>query len=106
MRVLGFTVTDGGKAVINDAALTERTASVFKTTFGPMAVGLTTPLTVSEDYSEFILGGSDPARVAAARGKGEVLPTDHSPFFAPVPEPTIRTGVETMTLAVLNCMRP
>ena len=110
------TITDGGKAVINDAALTERTATVFKAAFGPMAVGLTTPLTASEDYSEFIiagvpsayfiLGGLDPAKVAAARAKGEALPTNHSPYFAPVPEPSIRTGVEAMTLAVLNVMRP
>jgi len=30
------------------------------------------------------------------------LPPNHSPLFAPVPKPTIQTGVEAMTLAVLS----
>jgi hypothetical protein len=30
------------------------------------------------------------------------LPPNHSPQFAPVPKPTIETGVEAMTLAVLS----
>jgi hippurate hydrolase len=33
------------------------------------------------------------------------LPANHSPFFAPVAEPSIRTGVEAMTLAVLNVLQ-
>ena len=45
----------------------------------------------------------EPERVAAARGgEGPQLPTNHSPLFAPVPKPTIETGVEAMTLAVLS----
>ena len=43
------------------------------------------------------------ARVAAARkGDGSQLPVNHSPLFAPAPKPTIETGVEAMTLAVLS----
>jgi hippurate hydrolase len=30
------------------------------------------------------------------------LPSNHSPQFAPVPKPTIETGVGAMTLAVLS----
>jgi hippurate hydrolase len=30
------------------------------------------------------------------------LPSNHSPLFAPVPKPTIETGIEAMTLAVLS----
>jgi hippurate hydrolase len=30
------------------------------------------------------------------------LPSNHSPQFAPVPKPTIETGVEAMTLAVIS----
>jgi hypothetical protein len=51
------------------------------------------------------LGGAvyEPERVAAAReGEGPQLPGNHSPLFAPVPKPTIETGVEAMTLAVLS----
>jgi hippurate hydrolase len=33
---------------------------------------------------------------------GPQLPSNHSPLFAPVPKPTIETGVEAMTLAVLS----
>lgn len=45
----------------------------------------------------FWLGAADPARV----GSGGPLPSLHSAFFAPVPEPTLRTGVSAMAAAVL-----
>lgn len=106
----------GGRAVINDVPLTERTAKVFKAAFGDKAVLEPAPGYPSEDYSEFIiagvpsvffsLGGYDPAKIAAAKAKGEFLPGNHTPQFAPVPEPTIRTGVEAMTLAVMNAAQP
>ena len=82
--------------------------SAFGDKFAPSPPG-----TPSEDYSEFVsagvpsmffnIGVYEPERVAAARaGNGPPLPTNHSPLFAPVPEPTIKTGVEAMTLAVLS----
>jgi hippurate hydrolase len=104
----------GASAVINDAAITARTAPVFKAAFGPHAVEAASPGSASEDYSEYILagvpslfwglGGYDPKVIAEAAARGQVLPGNHTPQFAPVPEPTIRTGVEAMTLAVLNVM--
>jgi amidohydrolase len=107
-------VTEGAKAVVNDSALTARTGAVFKLAFGKMAVQLPEPNSASEDYSEFILAGVpsvyftigvySPERVAAAESGGPPLPVNHSPLFAPVPEPTIRSGVEAMTLAVMNVM--
>ena len=107
-------ITEGGKAVVNDAALTERTAKVFKAAFGDKALLSPGPGPASEDYSEFIiagvpsvffsLGGLDPKAMAEARAAGKPIPANHSPYFAPVPEPTIRTGVEAMSLAVLNVM--
>ena len=100
--------------MINDEALIARTAPVLKAAFGDMAHEAARPWTASEDFSEFIaagvpgvyltLGGLDPAVIAAAAAKGEPAPTNHSPFFAPSPEPTIKTGVETMTLVVMNVM--
>ena len=109
-------LVSGGRAVINDAALTARTATVFKAAFGERAVLAPGPGSASEDYSEFIMagvpslffsiGGHDPALAAAARARGEALPANHHPGFAPTPEPTIRTGVTAMTLAVLNVMAP
>jgi amidohydrolase len=105
-------ITPGGKMVVNDQALTDRTAVVFKAAFGKNAVVQDKPGSASEDYSEFVIagvpsvyfgiGGYDPAEIAKAKAEGRQIPSNHSPFFAPTPEPTIRTGVEAMTLAVLN----
>ena len=106
----------GGKLLINDAAITARTEKVFKAAFGEHATYEPAPGNPSEDYSEFIvagvpslfwsLGGLDPAVIADARAKGVPVPANHTPQFAPTPEPTIRFGVEAMTLAVLNAMAP
>jgi hippurate hydrolase len=35
---------------------------------------------------------------------GPILPSLHANSFAPLPEPSIRTGVRTMTLAVMDLM--
>ena len=104
------------RAIVNDAAITERTAAVFKSAFGDLAHALPTPMSGSEDYSEFIdsgvpslyftIGSYEAQHVADARKKGISLPVNHSPMYAPVPEPTIRTGVEAMTLAVMSAMQP
>lgn len=106
----------GGRAVFNDPALTEKTAAVFKAAFGASAVLQPQPGSASEDYSEFILagvpslffgiGGYDPKLIAAAAAKGETLAGNHNPYFAPTPEPSIRTGVQAMTLAVLGVLAP
>jgi amidohydrolase len=106
----------GGKLLINDAAITARTEKVFKAAFGDRATYEPAPGNPSEDYSEFIvagvpslfwsLGGLDPAVIADAKAKGLPVPANHTPQFAPTPEPTIRFGVEAMTLAVLNVMAP
>ena len=108
-------IIPGGKAVVNDEALTARTAAVFKSAFGANALLTEKPMTASEDYSEFILagvpslfftiGGLDPKVIEAAEKSGKPVPVNHSPFFAPVPEPTIRTAVESMSLAVLSALQ-
>lgn len=61
-----------------------------------------------EDFSElidagvlsvfFAVGGADPKRLAEYEA---AVPGNHSPYFAPVPEPAIRPNVETLALAVL-----
>ncbi len=109
-------VSPGGKAVINDQGLTERSAAVLKTAFAGKAALLSDPNPASEDYSEFIiagvpsfffsLGGLDPDALAKAKAAHALVAANHSPYFAPVPEPTIRTGVEAMSLVVMNVMPP
>jgi amidohydrolase len=107
-----ITITEGAKAVMNDAAVVETAVKVMKAAFGDR-LGTAPPVTASEDFSEFInagvpsmffnIGVYEPERVAAARaGTGPQLASNHSPQFAPVPKPTIETGVEAMTLAVLS----
>ena len=45
-------------------------------------------------------------KVTMTLNSGVPVPANHTPQFAPTPEPTIRFGVEAMTLAVLNVMSP
>ena len=52
----------------------------------------------------FFIGMDDPQKMAEAAAKGLPRPVNHSPYFVPVPETTIRTGVEAMTLAVMNAL--
>src|SRR5580704_16736570 len=105
-------ITEGAKAVMNDPSVVETAAKVMKVAFGDKCK-TSPPGTPSEDFSEFVnagvpsmffnIGVYEPERVAAAsNGTGPQLPSNHSPLFAPVPKPTIETGIEAMTLAVLS----
>ncbi|MBB4397739.1 amidohydrolase [Bradyrhizobium sp. ERR14] len=103
---------EGTKAVVNDAGVVGQAERVLKAAFGDK-FNVSPANTTSEDYSEYVnagvpsmffnIGVYEPDRVAAARnGSGPPLPGNHSPQFAPVPKPTIQTGVSAMTLAVLS----
>jgi hippurate hydrolase len=104
-------ITDGAKAVINDPAVVGTAEKVLKAAFGDK-FRTSPPGTPSEDFSEFAnagvpsmmfnIGVYDPERWAAAIDGGTPLPGNHSPLFAPVPKPTIETGIKAMTLAVLS----
>ena len=104
-------IVEGAKAVINDPAVVATAEKALKAAFGDK-VRLTPPGTPSEDFSEFAhagvpsmmfnIGVHDPERWVAANNGGTAMPGNHSPLFAPVPKPTIQTGVTAMTLAVLS----
>jgi amidohydrolase len=105
-------IVEGAKAVMNDPAVVASAEKVLKVAFGDK-FRTSPPGTPSEDYSEFInagvpsmffnIGVYELERfVAATNGTGPELPSNHSPLFAPVPKPTIETGIEAMTLAVLS----
>lgn len=50
----------------------------------------------------WITGGADPAAVAAAMAAGRFeqdIPSNHSPYYAPVLHPTIERGVDALVLA-------
>lgn len=98
----------------NDPELTERLVQVFQDELGPDYVQEMPRYTFGEDFSRYgiqehrvpiclyWLGTVDPQRVESARNGAIELPSLHSPFYAPVPEPSIRTGVRTMTAAALD----
>ncbi|KHN52202.1 amidohydrolase [Pectobacterium fontis] len=101
-------------SVINDSNLAASTGAVFKAKFGANFIEADEPASASEDFSAFVnqgipslyfnIGVYSPEQIAKWKNEGAEIPSNHSPFFAPVPEPTIRTGVEAMTLAVMNAM--
>jgi hypothetical protein len=49
----------------------------------------------------WFVGGTDPETYAKAKAANKLteLPVNHSPKFAPVLHPTLRTGVETLVVA-------
>jgi hippurate hydrolase len=53
----------------------------------------------------FWLGAMDPAKFAAAKAAGKELPGTHSSHFAPLPEPTLRTGVIAMTSVAISLLQ-
>jgi hippurate hydrolase len=108
-------MSEAAAAVINDDALALRSGAVLKAAFGDKARQYAAPGSASEDYSEFVkagvpsfyfgIGGLDPKAIAEAETKHTSVPGNHSPNFAPVPEPTIRTGVLAMSLVVLDALQ-
>ncbi|MYM35921.1 amidohydrolase [Duganella sp. FT94W] len=104
----------GGAAIDNDDALVTRTEGVLKKAFGDANVARMPAMTASEDFSQYINQGVPgmffftgvyaPDVVAAADKGGKPVAFNHSPYYAPVPEPSIKTAAQAMTLAVMNVM--
>jgi hippurate hydrolase len=104
-------------ATVNDAVLAARLKAVFVRVLGAGQVIELPPSTVSEDFGQFgledhsipttlyWLGAMPAERLAESRRTGVPLPSLHSSKFAPLPEPTIRTGVLTETSALLELLR-
>jgi hippurate hydrolase len=114
VKVSGTEVTP---STYNDPALTEQLRELFARALGAQNVIQFPPIMAAEDFGRFglegnqiptvlfWLGASDSAIIEESKLKGQTVPSLHSPFFAPVPEPTLRTGVKAMTLAVLELMK-
>jgi hippurate hydrolase len=96
----------------NDEAATRKVVNALERQFGPDRVHEIEPATASEDFGLFgaawdvpvvfwMVGGIDPNKykVAEQAGKLDELPANHAPNFAPVIDPTLRTGVEAMLAA-------
>jgi hippurate hydrolase len=52
-------------------------------------------------YVFWFVGGTDPQAYAKAKSEGTTnrIPSNHSPRFAPVLDPTLRTGLQAMLAA-------
>lgn len=109
-------ISEGTGSTYNEPQLIDRLVVAFKHALGEENVVKMPPMMASEDFGYFSmdqkipatifwLGASDPAKVAQSRETGVPLPGLHSALFAPVPEPTLRTGVKAMTSAVLELMK-
>ncbi len=109
--------TEVTPAMYNDPPLTEREVSAIKRGLGADNVVEKSPVMGSEDFGQFgleghkiptfmfMVGAIDLDRIANSQKTGVPLPSLHSSLFWPVPEPTIRTGVKAMTLAVMELMK-
>jgi amidohydrolase len=116
-----ITTRESFPVLVNDPAASARLTEVFNA-----GVGLTLdpgPVTGSEDVGVlataagvpcvyWFLGGSDPAlftgvtTIEEAKGIVSGLPSNHSPFFAPVVEPTLRTGITALATAARTYLTP
>ncbi|MGV9675168.1 amidohydrolase [Nocardia sp. NPDC003482] len=102
--------------LVNDESAVDRTATALRQALGPDKVVDPGPLTGSEDCGllateaqsplcYWFFGGVDPQHFLNALSAGTVeqdIPSNHSPHFAPEPEPTIDTGVRAMVTAALE----
>ncbi len=109
-------ITESAPAVVNDPAAAERTRPALAGVVGAERVLDPGPVTGSEDVGVlaaaagaplvfWLLGGADPSAFAGASGPADLmrivgsLPSNHSPHYAPVEEPTISVGVAALVAA-------
>lgn len=97
---------------LNDRDASKRLVDAFRQHFGAERVREAGPAPASEDFGSFgsewhtpsvfwFVGGTDPDVYAKAKAANRLneLPVNHSPKFAPVIHPTLRTGVEALVVA-------
>lgn len=98
----------------NNVELTRKTVDLFKEVLGADKLHARPTIMGGEDFSRFALNGEIPVfmyflgsvasdKVAASKKAGAApLAGGHTDMYYPHPEPTIQTGVKTLSLAVLN----
>ncbi|WP_067473628.1 amidohydrolase [Actinomadura hibisca] len=116
-----ITPTESLPAVRNDPAACARTRDGFAADLGSVLVVDPGPVTGSEDVGIFadaagvpcvywLLGGADPQAFAGAQDMQALerivqsLPSNHSPQYAPVIEPTLTTGINALVSAARTWM--
>ncbi len=109
--------SDYTPSTFNDEEMSARVMGAIARSIGEARVYERPPSMGGEDFSRFgrtsddiptlifWTGGNDPKAMKAAReGKAPPPPGNHSPFFAPIPEPTLKTGVHAMTVGALELL--
>ncbi len=106
---------EGTDLVYNDPALAMRLRGALQTALGKDNVVMEEPITPSEDFSYFTeqgvpgfyfsLGGADPEKYAAAKAAGTMLPSNHSPLFAPDVDPAMHTGIAAEVAVLRNLLQ-
>jgi hippurate hydrolase len=104
---------------VNDPDATGRVVEAFRRHFGVARVRETGPAPASEDFGSFgsawhapsvfwFVGGSDPDVYTKAKSANRLneLPVNHSPKFAPIIHPTLRTGIEALVVAARAWLSP
>jgi amidohydrolase len=106
---------EGTDLVYNDPALAERMKGALEAALGKSNVVIEEPITASEDFSYYIaqgipgfyfsLGGADPEKFAEAKAAGTLLPSNHSPLFAPDVDPALHTGIAAEVAVLRNLLK-
>jgi hippurate hydrolase len=106
--------TEGTDSVYNDPALAQRLRAPLEAALGKENVITTEPIAPSEDYSYFIqagvpslyfsLGGADPQKFAETKAAGTMLPSNHSPYFAPDVDPALHAGIKAEVAVLRNLL--
>ena len=101
-------------SVYNDPALAERLRVPLEAALGKQNVITEGPITPSEDYAFFIeqgvpslyfsLGGADPQKYTETKAAGTMLPSNHSPYFAPDADLALRTGIQAEVAVLRNLL--
>jgi amidohydrolase len=109
-------ISEGGYALVNDPALTQRVAGALLRELGAGQVMDTPPEMVSENFSDYQhagvptlmlrIGAVEQATYDAAQKSGDSLPSLHSALFAPDRGPTIKAAVEAEVVALRELMPP
>ncbi len=116
MPIVTVSETEVTPPTINDPAFAGRLRAVAIATLGADHVQTGRSEMGSEDFGLFSLDGTipsvfvrlgavDPGKLAESLKTGVPLPGPHSPYFAPVYEPTLRTGVTAMTALALDILK-
>ncbi|MGQ5638984.1 MULTISPECIES: amidohydrolase [unclassified Streptomyces] len=106
--------------MVNDEAACSRTMAAIGDVIGHDRLTDPGASSGSEDVGVFgtsasvpvcywLLGGTDPdvyAKADAAGTRNRDIPQNHSPFFAPVMQPTLTNGVTALTVAALTWLGP